>query len=157
LNGVSAFQLTLRPSDVVALGTSGAPCVGAFHQTKPVFKGGVDVTPLEFQAVLTILAARGELQLVCDFEPPFRGGSRIVAVKFSGQVAHSNPELQERLRERDKLERIAVNAAAAAQMMGCGKSTFFARVRKGLYPMPGRDGLWSVQELRECSGRAPRR
>jgi hypothetical protein len=47
-------------------------------------------------------------------------------------------------------QRLSVNAATAAQMMGCGKSTFFRRVRDKLYPPPARDGLWNVAELRRC-------
>jgi predicted DNA-binding transcriptional regulator AlpA len=47
-------------------------------------------------------------------------------------------------------ERLAVNATEAAQMMGCGRSTFFARVKINLYPPPARDGLWNVSELRQC-------
>lgn len=45
-------------------------------------------------------------------------------------------------------ERIAVDAGTAADMMSCGKSTFFRRVREGKYPKPGPDGLWSVKALR---------
>jgi predicted DNA-binding transcriptional regulator AlpA len=46
-------------------------------------------------------------------------------------------------------ERIAVNAATAAEMLSCGRSTFFARVKEGVYPKPGRDGRWSVSALRQ--------
>jgi hypothetical protein len=45
-------------------------------------------------------------------------------------------------------ERIAVSAATAAQMMDCGRSTFFQRVKEGIYPKPGPDGKWSVSALR---------
>lgn len=44
--------------------------------------------------------------------------------------------------------RIAVNGKTAAQMMGCGRSTFFARVKEGIYPQHGPDGQWSVSALR---------
>lgn len=44
--------------------------------------------------------------------------------------------------------RIAVDARTAAHMMTCGRSTFFARVNRGIYPKPGPDGKWSVSALR---------
>jgi predicted DNA-binding transcriptional regulator AlpA len=44
--------------------------------------------------------------------------------------------------------RIAVTAKTAAQMMECGRSTFFQRVKDGIYPKPGPDGRWSVNALR---------
>jgi hypothetical protein len=43
--------------------------------------------------------------------------------------------------------RIAVDASTAASMMSCGRSTFFQRVKDGIYPKPGPDGLWSVSAL----------
>lgn len=49
--------------------------------------------------------------------------------------------------------RLGVNGATAATMMGCARSTFFQRVKDGLYPKPGKDGLWSVSQLRECRER----
>lgn len=45
-------------------------------------------------------------------------------------------------------ERIAVDAQTAAQMLSCGYSTFFKRVRKGQYPKAGPDGNWGVNSLR---------
>lgn len=45
-------------------------------------------------------------------------------------------------------ERIAVDAATAAHMLSCGRSTFFKRVKSGVYPRPAVDGLWRVSELR---------
>lgn len=48
-------------------------------------------------------------------------------------------------------ERIAVDARTAAQMFSIGRSTFFDRVRKGMYPKPANDGLWRVSELRQHS------
>lgn len=45
-------------------------------------------------------------------------------------------------------ERIAVDAKTASQMMSCGYSTFFKRVKANLYPKPGPDGNWSVNALR---------
>lgn len=45
-------------------------------------------------------------------------------------------------------ERIAVPAKIAAQMMGCSRSTFFQKVKDGVYPKPGPDGRWSVSALR---------
>lgn len=45
--------------------------------------------------------------------------------------------------------RIAVDSWTAAQMMGCGRSTFFKRVRDGIYPPKGPDGNWSVAKLRK--------
>jgi hypothetical protein len=45
-------------------------------------------------------------------------------------------------------ERIAVDAATAANLMSCGKSTFFRRVKQRLYPQAGPDGLYSVTALR---------
>lgn len=50
-------------------------------------------------------------------------------------------------------QRLSVDAATAAKMMSCGRSTFFRRVKVGMYPPPGRDGLWSVSQLRECRER----
>lgn len=44
-------------------------------------------------------------------------------------------------------DRICVNANDAARMMSCCRSTFFARVREGIYPKPGPDGKWSVMAL----------
>lgn len=44
--------------------------------------------------------------------------------------------------------RIAVNAKTAAMMMGVGYSTFFAKVKEGIYPKPGPDGRYSVDALR---------
>lgn len=46
-------------------------------------------------------------------------------------------------------ERIAVDAATAAAMLSCGRSTFFQRVKEGIYPKAGRDGRWSVSALRQ--------
>lgn len=43
---------------------------------------------------------------------------------------------------------IAVKAPMAAKMMGCARSTFFQRVKDGIYPKPGPDGQWSVTALR---------
>ena len=45
-------------------------------------------------------------------------------------------------------ERIAVDAKSAAALMSVSRSTFFARVRAGIYPPRGRDGQWSVSALR---------
>lgn len=45
-------------------------------------------------------------------------------------------------------QRIAVSASTAAQMMECSRSTFFKRVKDGVYPKPGRDGQWSVSALK---------
>ena len=50
-------------------------------------------------------------------------------------------------------ERLRVDGATAAGLMGCGYSTFFKRVRDGMYPRAGQDGLWSVRLLKECSDR----
>jgi hypothetical protein len=44
-------------------------------------------------------------------------------------------------------ERIAVDAVTAAAMMSCGRSTFFQRVKDGIYPKAGLDGRWSVSAL----------
>jgi hypothetical protein len=46
-------------------------------------------------------------------------------------------------------ERIAVDGKTAAQLMSCGYTTFFRRVREGTYPKAGPDGLWSVAALRK--------
>jgi hypothetical protein len=43
--------------------------------------------------------------------------------------------------------RIAVDATTAAHMMSCSRSTFFQRVKDGIYPKSGPDGLWSVSAL----------
>ena len=45
-------------------------------------------------------------------------------------------------------QRIAVRGPVAAAMMGCSRSTFFQRVKDGIYPKPGQDGQWSVAALR---------
>ena len=45
-------------------------------------------------------------------------------------------------------ERIAVKAKDAAALMSCSRSTFFARVKAGIYPKPGPDGQWGVSALR---------
>lgn len=50
-------------------------------------------------------------------------------------------------------ERLGVNGVTAAQMMGCSRSTFFQRVKDGLYPKPAQDGLWNVDALRACRAR----
>lgn len=42
-------------------------------------------------------------------------------------------------------ERIAVKAKDAAALMSCSRSTFFARVKAGIYPKPGPDGQWGVR------------
>lgn len=52
-------------------------------------------------------------------------------------------------------ERIAVDAATAAAMMSCGRSTFFQRVKSGMYPKPGPDGRWSVSALRQLHEQPP--
>lgn len=52
-------------------------------------------------------------------------------------------------------ERIAVDGKTAANMMSCGYSTFFKRVRAGHYPKPGPDGAWSVQALRAVHQASP--
>jgi len=44
-------------------------------------------------------------------------------------------------------ERIAVKAKEAAALMSCSRSTFFARVKAGIYPKPGPDGQWGVRAL----------
>lgn len=54
---------------------------------------------------------------------------------------------------REVLEPLRLNGVKAAKMMGCSRSTFFQRVKDGVYPKPGRDGLWSVSLLREASQR----
>lgn len=41
-------------------------------------------------------------------------------------------------------ERLGVNAVTAAAMMGCGRSTFFRRIREGLYPPAARGG-WGIR------------
>jgi hypothetical protein len=46
-------------------------------------------------------------------------------------------------------DRIAVDARTAARMLSCGYSTFFRRVKEGVYPAPGPDGRWSVSALRQ--------
>lgn len=45
-------------------------------------------------------------------------------------------------------ERVAVDAGTAAKLMNCGYSTFFKRVKAGIYPAAGPDGQWSVSALR---------
>jgi predicted DNA-binding transcriptional regulator AlpA len=45
-------------------------------------------------------------------------------------------------------ERIAVTATTAAAMLECSRSTFFQKVKDGIYPRPGPDGRWSVTALR---------
>lgn len=45
-------------------------------------------------------------------------------------------------------DRVAVDARTAAQMMSCGRSTFFKRVKEGIYPPAGPDGRWNVDQLR---------
>ena len=47
--------------------------------------------------------------------------------------------------------RLAVDAKTAAQMFSIGRSTFFARVKRGIYPKPANDGLWRVSDLRQCA------
>ena len=44
--------------------------------------------------------------------------------------------------------RLAVDASTACAMLSCSRSTFFARIRAGIYPKPKADGRWSVAELR---------
>lgn len=44
-------------------------------------------------------------------------------------------------------ERIAVKASEAAALMSCSRSTFFAKVKAGVYPKPGPDGRWGVKAL----------
>jgi predicted DNA-binding transcriptional regulator AlpA len=51
-------------------------------------------------------------------------------------------------------QRIAVSAKTAAQMMECSRSTFFQRVKDGIYPKPGPDGQWSVSALRRLHEQA---
>lgn len=46
--------------------------------------------------------------------------------------------------------RLAVDAKTAAEMMSVGRSTFFARVKAGMYPPSANDGRWNVSELAEC-------
>jgi predicted DNA-binding transcriptional regulator AlpA len=48
-------------------------------------------------------------------------------------------------------ERIAVDATTAAQMFSIGRSTFFARVKQGIYPKPANDGRWRVSDLQRCA------
>lgn len=45
-------------------------------------------------------------------------------------------------------ERIAVDATTAAHMLSIGRSTFFQRVKDGVYPKPANDGRWRVSDLR---------
>jgi hypothetical protein len=52
-------------------------------------------------------------------------------------------------------QRIAVDARTAAHMMSCGRSTFFARVKLGIYPKAGPDGLWRVSDLRQIGQASP--
>lgn len=47
-------------------------------------------------------------------------------------------------------QRISVDAGTAANMLSIGKSTFFARVRVGMYPKARPDGRWLVSELRQA-------
>lgn len=47
--------------------------------------------------------------------------------------------------------RFAVDATTAAQMFSIGRSTFFARVKDGIYPKPANDGLWRVSDLRRLA------
>lgn len=51
-------------------------------------------------------------------------------------------------------DRIAVDATTAAALMSCSRSTFFQRVKDGVYPRAWDDGLWRVNELLLC-GRGP--
>lgn len=65
----------------------------------------------------------------------------------------STPNLENRSRRDNPIppwERLGVDGGTAASMMGCGRSTFFARVKAGMYPKPAADGLWNVSQLREC-------
>jgi predicted DNA-binding transcriptional regulator AlpA len=43
--------------------------------------------------------------------------------------------------------RLAVDAKTAATMFSIGRSTFFARVKRGDLPKPASDGLWRVSDL----------
>lgn len=45
-------------------------------------------------------------------------------------------------------DRIAVTASTAANMLECSRTTFFRKVKEGIYPAPGKDGRWSVSALR---------
>jgi predicted DNA-binding transcriptional regulator AlpA len=47
--------------------------------------------------------------------------------------------------------RLAVDAKTAAQMFSIGRSTFFDRVKRGMYPKPANDGLWRVSDLRRIA------
>lgn len=49
--------------------------------------------------------------------------------------------------------RLAVDAKTAADMMSVGRSTFFARVKDGMYPKSANDGRWNVSELAACRAR----
>ena len=39
------------------------------------------------------------------------------------------------------------NLVRATALMSCSRSTFFARVKAGIYPKPGPDGQWGVRAL----------
>ena len=49
-------------------------------------------------------------------------------------------------------ERIAVKASEAAALMSCSRSTFFARVKAGIYPKPGPDGTMGCAALGGARG-----
>ena len=49
-------------------------------------------------------------------------------------------------------ERIAVKAKDAAALMSCSRSTFFARVKAGIYPKPGPDGTMGCAALGGARG-----
>lgn len=49
-------------------------------------------------------------------------------------------------------ERIAVKAKDAAALMSCSRSTFFARVKAGIYPKPGPDGTMECAALGGARG-----
>lgn len=53
-------------------------------------------------------------------------------------------------------ERISVPARLAAQLMSCSRSTFFQRVKDGVYPKAGPDGQWSVRALLQLHEAPPR-
>jgi len=85
INGVSAFSLMAYVAVDPSIGNAEVPCIGSFRVIKPTVTGAIDMTPSEFQYLLTMASAGTPCYLA--FSKPRWRSALIVSVDFSTRPA----------------------------------------------------------------------
>lgn len=85
--GASQFSIMVYVNTDPVVGQAKVPSIGAFTAIKPVLQGAVDLSPSEFQSLLT-MASTGMLQsCYFAFTKPHYRSALIVSANFSSRTA----------------------------------------------------------------------